>query len=99
MKPLAVESQQVIPVRCESAVDPFECGELDRLGGAPGSTPVDHRGLVEAVDRLGERIVVVVADTAARKTDDGIGNAPRPFDIDALRGFTTIPWAVSNSVR
>src|SRR3546814_910400 len=99
MKPLAVVSQQVIPVQCESAVDPFECGELDRLGGAPGSTPVDHRGLEEAVDRLGEGIVVAVADTADRRLDVGLGKALRIFDRDALGGFKETPWADSNSRR
>lgn len=39
-------------------VDPLEGRILDRLEGSPRSTPVDHLGLVEPVDRLGEDIVV-----------------------------------------
>ena len=42
-------------------VDPFEGGELD---GSPGPAPVDHLGLVESVDALGQGIVVAVPDTA-----------------------------------
>ena len=38
-------------------VDPFERGELNRLEAAPWPAPVDHLGLEQAVDRLGERIV------------------------------------------
>ena len=35
-------------------VDPFERGVFDGFKAAPRSTPVDHLGLVEAVDRLGQ---------------------------------------------
>ncbi len=38
-------------------VDPFERGEFDRFGVAPGATPVDHLGLEQAIDGLGERVV------------------------------------------
>ena len=38
-------------------VDPFECGELDGFEGAPRITPMDHLGLEQAVDRLGERVL------------------------------------------
>ena len=37
-------------------VDPFEGGELDRFGMAPGAATMDHLSLVEADDRLGESI-------------------------------------------
>ena len=37
-------------------VDPFEGGELHRLGMAPGAAPADHLGLEQADDRLGESI-------------------------------------------
>ena len=38
-------------------IDPYEGGEFDTLEGFPGA-PVDEFGLVEAVDGLGERVVV-----------------------------------------
>src|SRR5262245_61777672 len=56
-------------------VDPFERGVLDGLQRSPRSAPMDHLGLVEPVDRLGERIVVAVAD-ACRRTAQG---RPRPI--------------------
>ena len=45
-------------------VGPFECRELDGLEGTPGSAPMDHLGLEQADDGLGERIIVAVADAA-----------------------------------
>ena len=44
-------------------------GELNRLKGPPRPAPVDHLGLVQAVDRLRERIVKTVADAANRGLD------------------------------
>ena len=35
-------------------VDPFDRGVFDGFKAAPRSTPVDHLGLVGAVDRLGQ---------------------------------------------
>ena len=43
-------------------IRPFEGGELDRLERSPRSTPVDDFGLVEAIGRLGQRVVVAIAD-------------------------------------
>jgi hypothetical protein len=45
-------------------VHPFERGELDGFEGPPWSTSMDELCLVKAVDGLGERIVVAVADAA-----------------------------------
>ena len=56
-------------------VDPFEAGELDGFERPPGPAPVDHLGLVEAVDGLGQRVVVAVADTADGRLDAGFGQA------------------------
>ncbi len=50
-------------------VHPLERGKLNRLTGPPRPTSVDHLGLVEAVDRLRERIVKTVADAADRGLD------------------------------
>src|SRR3954452_13803018 len=50
-------------------VHPLKRGELDCLKGPPRPASVDHLGLVEAVDRLRERIVKTVADAADRGLD------------------------------
>ena len=42
-------------------VDPFECGELDLVNVAPRPVRVDDLGLLEAVDRFGQGVVVGVA--------------------------------------
>ena len=42
-------------------VNPFEGGELLRLERVAWSAPVDNLGLIGAVDRLGERIVLEIA--------------------------------------
>lgn len=62
-------------------VDPFQCCELDGFKGTPGSPPVDHFGLVESVDRFGERVVVAVTDTADRRLDASgkVRAGGRPF--------------------
>ena len=58
-------------------VHPFESGELDRLKAAPRSTPMDHLGLEQPVDRLGESIVVRIPDTADGGLDTRLGEALR----------------------
>jgi hypothetical protein len=45
-------------------VDPFERGELDGFERPPGATSVDHFCLVKAIDRLGQSIVIAVANEA-----------------------------------
>ncbi len=45
-------------------IDPFEGCHLDGFEAAPRAASVDHLGLVEAVDGLGQGVVVGVADTA-----------------------------------
>lgn len=47
-------------------VDPFQSGELDRLGVAPRPMSMDNLGLVETVDRFRECVVVAVADASDR---------------------------------
>ena len=69
-------------------VDPFEGGEFEVVEAAPGAFVADKFGLVEAVDGLGERIVVAVADAADRGLDPGLGQAleadPAFQSLDAL---------------
>ena len=66
-------------------VDPFERGVLDGFEVAPRPPPVDHLGLVEAVDRLGQSVVVTVADAADRRLDAGLGEALGVLDRHVLR--------------
>ena len=65
-------------------VDPFEGGELDGLEGLPGAAAVDDLGLVEAVDGLGQGVVVAVADAADRGLDAGLGQAFGVSDREIL---------------
>ena len=65
-------------------VDPFERGVLDGFERAPRPAPMDHLGFVEAVDRLGERVVVAVADAADRRHETGLGQALGVLDRDVL---------------
>jgi hypothetical protein len=52
---------------------PFQCGHLDVFAGLPGRAAMDQLGLVEPVDRLGERIVVAVTAAADRRLDARLG--------------------------
>ena len=92
---VAVEAFGVVPVH------PAERRELDVLDGLPGSLsgPADELGLVEPVDRFGERVVVRIADGTdrwdradlgesfavadARELAAGIGVTPKPFELGA----------------
>lgn len=56
----AVEAFGVEPV------DPAERGQLEVLDGAPGTVAAGEFGLVEPVDRLGQRVVVAVRDRPDR---------------------------------
>jgi hypothetical protein len=60
-------------------VDPREGGELDGLAAAPGSEPVDHLGLEQADHRLGEGVVVAVADEGKRCAETLALGAPSMF--------------------
>ena len=59
-------------------------GVFDGLERSPRAAPVDRLGLVEAVDRFGQRVVVAVADAADRRIDPGFGQAPGVFDREVL---------------
>ena len=65
-------------------VDPFERGVFDGLERSPWSPPVDHLGLVKAIDRLGQGVVIAVADTADRGLDARFGEAFGVLDRDVL---------------
>lgn len=67
-------------------VDPLQRGVLDGFEVAPWSASVDHLGLVEAVDRLGQSIVVAVADATNRRLDARFGEA-----LGVLYGYVLRP--------
>ena len=79
-------------------VDPLEGGVLDGFEAAPRSSPVDHLGFVEVVDRLGQSVVVTVANAADRGLDPGLGEALGVLDRHALRSAIAVvnPAATMN---
>ena len=66
-------------------VEPFERGVFDGFEAAPGPAPVDHLGLVRTVDRLGQSVVVAIADATDRRLDPGFGEALGVLDEHLLR--------------
>ncbi|GAB5378315.1 MAG: hypothetical protein AcusKO_47770 [Acuticoccus sp.] len=66
-------------------VDPGERRELDSLEGSPRTPPMNDFGLVEAVDCLGESVVVAVADAADGGLDTSLGQALGVANADVLR--------------
>ena len=50
-------------------IDPFESRVLDPFQITPGTTVVNDLGLEQSDDRLGEGVVVRVADAADRRLD------------------------------
>lgn len=45
---------------------------------------MDHFGLVNAVDRLGQGVAIAIADAVDRRLDPGFGKAFAVFDRDVL---------------
>lgn len=64
---------------------PFERGQFDRLPAFPRRSAVDQLGLVEAVDALGECVVIAVAFAAHRWFDAGLGQTLAVADGHVLR--------------
>ena len=71
-------------------VDPFERGVFNGLEGSPRTSSVDHLGLVKAVDRLGQGVVVAVAHAAYRRLDPGFGKALGRLDRDVLAAAVAV---------
>ena len=53
-------------------IDPFESGVLDPIEISPGTAALNDLGLEQSDDRLGEGVVVRVADAADRRLDAGL---------------------------
>ena len=62
--------------------DPFERGMFDSFKGSLQTSAVDHLGLVKAVDRLGQGVVITVANTPERWLDPGLGEPRSVYWID-----------------
>ena len=56
-------------------VHPFECRKLDGLEVPPRTMTTDHFGLVQPDHRLGEGVVVRVADAPDRRINAGVCQA------------------------
>ena len=56
-------------------VDPFQGYEFHRLQASPGAPRANHLGLVQPDDRLGQGVIVRIANTAHRLPDAGLGQA------------------------
>lgn len=61
----------LVEARGVPPVNSLHCGDLDGLGGFPHALGVDEFGLVQAVDGLGHRVVVGVADGTDRGPHPG----------------------------
>ena len=67
--------------------DPLEGGQLDLVGGAPRPSRADQFGLVQAIDRLGERVVERVAPGADRSHRALVGQPLAVAHAQVLPGF------------
>ena len=59
-------------------VHPFERGVFHRLQMTPRAATMNHLGFVETDDRLGERVIVGIADAAHRGFSTGFSE---PFGV------------------
>src|SRR5262245_47276691 len=65
-------------------IDPFERRVLDIVEISPRATAVNDLGLEQSDDRLGEGVVVRVADAAVRRLDAGLLQALSVADREIL---------------
>jgi len=66
-------------------VDPFEGSELDGYDRPPRAASMDHLGFEQAVDRLGQRVVLAVADAADGRLDARLRQPLGVADRQVLR--------------
>ena len=75
--PFQFDGRDVAAVLVEAVVvEPVNpCGgvHLEALGGAPRLAGFDQFGLVQTIDRLGQRVVIAVALAADGGFDTGLG--------------------------
>ena len=83
-------------------VDRLSGGELDMVDAAPRAGFLDQLGLVEAVDRLGQRVVEGRADSTGRWPNTGCGETFAIGQRDVLRPVVVVvdqPGQISPSSR
>src|ERR1700694_1923325 len=68
-------------------VDPLSGCKLDLLERAPRASLADQLGLVEAVHRLGQRVVIRISARADRTYGTGLRQPLRVADSEVLGGF------------
>ena len=78
---------------------PFQGGQSHRFFGFPRCATVDQLGLIQAIDRLGQGVVVAVAFAAHRRRDAGLGQSVAVADADVLRPPCPSGESVSHSAR
>ena len=71
-------------------VHPFQRGELGGFERSPRSVPMNDLGFVEAVDGLGEGVVVRVADAAHRRLNPGLHQPLGVLDRDVLASAVAV---------
>lgn len=64
---------------------PFQRGQLNGFTRLPCTTTMDQFSLVQAVDRLRQRVVVTVFPAANRRFDSSLGQALAMAISDVLR--------------
>src|SRR3954453_20067948 len=83
-------------------VDRLSGGELDMVDATPGTLLLDQLGLVEAVDRLGQRVVERRADSTGRGPNTGCSETFAMGQRDVLRPVVVVvdqPGQISPSSR
>jgi hypothetical protein len=76
-------------------VHPSQRGVFDRLEVAPRSAPMDHLGLVEAIDGCRQSVVIAVAGAADRRLDPSFGTAFGLLDWHVLGRFRVVDEAAT----
>ncbi len=76
-------------------VDPFERGVFDGLERSPGSAAMDHFGLLKAIDRLGQSVVIAVTDASDRRLDTCLRE---PFGVSDGEVLGGLNWSSQQSV-
>ena len=67
-------------------VHPFDGGEFHGLQRPPRAAPVNDRGLVEAVDALGQGVVVAIADAVSIRLGAYARLCPSPRFVGVWMG-------------
>lgn len=64
---------------------PFQHGQLDRVRGFPGTTPMDQPRFVQAIDGVGQGVIVAITLAANQRCNSSFGKLLAVADGDILR--------------